>query len=141
MNALHSLVAAHGEHVRPSQAETVLIHFYIKLAESMGFALHPFRCPITQEDVHPRQAEHFTMSLSDGAPFQPRIAGYHQGYRLDTYALEALQELFSMESTKVCTRNYEAFVIGQLHEFLGRYFVYHCERQLTPRTDAFIREA
>lgn len=140
VQALHALVRRDGAGVADIHAEAILVSFYIRLAERMGFALHPFRCPATQEDVHPRQAEHFVMSLSDGAPFQPRIAGLQQGFRLDTYALETLQLLFAHDIDTAGTLTLEGFALAKTHEFLARYFLYHCERALTPRTDAFFRE-
>jgi DNA repair protein RecO len=140
IQALHHVVRVYDASTTDAQVEAVLVSFYIRLAERMGFALHPFRCPVTQEDIHPRQAEYFTLSFSDGAPFQPRVAGLHQGLRVDTYTLEALQMLFVTDIEKVESLSVERFALAKAHEFLARYFLYHCERALTPRTDAFMRE-
>ncbi len=140
--ALHATTAqGRTALIEPSHYEAIQLCFYIRLAGYMGFALHPDLCPLTHSPITPDMAEYFTVSLADGAPYHPRIAGLQHGFRMGTYSLEALQSLAKYQPSTSSGIPLTPYQAGQLHEFLGKYFLYHCERHITPRTDAFLRES
>lgn len=120
--------------------ETLYFVFQVRLAEIMGFALHPSHCPLSQEEVVPMQADEFTLSLADGAPFSPAFGEHRSGFRMDSETLAILQRLVLIPIEKAVEIMLSAQQSAQLQDFLASYFQLHLEKRIAFRTQRFLRE-
>jgi DNA repair protein RecO len=131
---------------KPSEY-TLLVWFQVRLAELLGFALNPHLCAETEEIIDPTAAPEFTLSLGDGAPFAPVVAGTAQaprrdGFRVEAGTLAALQRLseYSLEAVAtVATIILSARQQQQLGDFFALYYKFHLDRSITSRTRNFMR--
>lgn len=107
------------------QPNSLLVAFYIRLAEHLGIELNLINCGITSKPVRYQQAEKFYFSLAEGciiAPDLPSPKKYSIFFPAELRALQNLSVLPLEHSFKV---NISNEMVTKFLLFFGRYFSLH----------------
>lgn len=116
--------------------ELFLFYFQVHLAGIMGFGIETGSYP-EGPAAGTALPESVVLSLSDGAPFAPhRIMA--NGFRVSGSTLACLGRLARAELDELQGLAPGQAELLEVREFLGRYFNYHLEKNLTWRTRNFL---